>query len=231
MRFHARAPPESCAPADGRRCLSPARGAWNTDPAASVLGSIRYAASWRRDRPCPETAPAPQTFRPARSRARTLPANRRRAAAIPGPESNFPSAAPSPRGRQLHNAHHFEAVTIRYRWHPLCGRSLPVDDRKKTREGEYFVCRLQDQTTLTIPAWMLKPECAEFSLGPPLVAVEALLDLRELLTSLRLSSGCDNRPERVRAVDLPDASGRSSRAAFAESASSSRRVRSTADPM
>jgi len=66
-----------------------------------------------------------------------------------------------------------------------------VYDRKKTRQGEYFVCRVPDSTTLAVPAWMLNPECAQFSLGPPLVAVEALLELRDLLTTLRLPADCD----------------------------------------
>src|SRR5208283_3403091 len=107
------------------------------------------------------------------------------------PERATRDARPGPKGRQLHNTHHFEAVTIYYRWHPLCGYSLSVYDRKKTRQGEFFVCRCPDSTTLAVPAWMLNPECAQFSLGPPLVAVEALLELRDLFTSLRLAADCD----------------------------------------
>lgn len=38
---------------------------------------------------------------------------------------------------------------------------------------------------------MFSPECARFSLGSPLIAVEALLELRDLLDALQVPSGCD----------------------------------------
>ena len=38
---------------------------------------------------------------------------------------------------------------------------------------------------------MLRPECSQFSLGPPLISVDALVELRELLISLPLRTDCD----------------------------------------
>ena len=94
---------------------------------------------------------------------------------------------------QPHNAHHFvETVTIYYRWHPLFGQSLRVCRREKKRRGEYISYQLPDGTICSLPAWMFSPaECAQFSLGSPLIAVEALVQLRDVLDALQVPSGCD----------------------------------------
>src|SRR6266545_2887342 len=102
----------------------------------------------------------------------------------------MPSAAPQPKGNPSHNAHRFETVTVYYRWHPLFGQSLEVRQRKKGTDGEYVVCQLANGTSLSIPAWMLNPECAQLALGPPQIAVAALLELRDLLSALPFASGC-----------------------------------------
>ena len=92
---------------------------------------------------------------------------------------------------QSHNAYVFDAVTIYYPWHPLVGKSLRVFRRRKDRHGEYFICELPDQTLFCLPRWMCSPECTEFSIGKPAIAIEALCELRDLLTSLQKSSPCD----------------------------------------
>jgi len=38
---------------------------------------------------------------------------------------------------------------------------------------------------------MFNPQCVELSLGSPLIAVDALAELRDLLTALQVSSGHD----------------------------------------
>jgi hypothetical protein len=38
---------------------------------------------------------------------------------------------------------------------------------------------------------MLRPECAQFSFGPPLISVEALHELRHLLTAWQIPATCD----------------------------------------
>ena len=78
-----------------------------------------------------------------------------------------------------------------YRWHPLFGLSLPVHKRRKIRTGEQVSCQLPDGTQCSVPSWMLRPECAQFSFGPPLISVEALHELRHLLTAWQISATCD----------------------------------------
>ena len=104
------------------------------------------------------------------------------------PGQTAPCAAAS---SQSHNAYVFDAVTIYYPWHPLVGKSLRVFRRRKDRHGEYFICELPDQTLFCLPRWMCSPECTEFSIGKPAIAIEALCELRDLLTSLQKSSPCD----------------------------------------
>src|SRR6516164_6587893 len=100
----------------------------------------------------------------------------------------MPGAAPRPKGSPSHNAHLFEIVTVYYRWHPLFGQSLRVCRR---RWQNNTVCQLSDDTALCIPSWMLSPECARLSLGPPQISVDALMQLRHLLSSLQLTPACD----------------------------------------
>jgi hypothetical protein len=90
-----------------------------------------------------------------------------------------------------HNAYHFEAVTVYYRWHPLFGQSLRVHKRIQSSQGEQVFCELPDYTLGSLPSWMLSPECTQFTLGTPLIAVEALYDLRDVLGAWRTASDCD----------------------------------------
>ena len=90
---------------------------------------------------------------------------------------------------QLHNAYDLESVTVYYHWHPLCGLSLPVRSRRKDRGDERIYCEL-DGKIYPLPNWMLSPECSQFSVGPPVISAEALVELRELLTSLPLQADC-----------------------------------------
>src|SRR5579884_4022781 len=111
-------------------------------------------------------------------------------------ESRLPPArrlgAFSPRrANQLHNAHRFEAVTVYYRWHPLFRQTLRVQKRMKDRHGEHIFCELPDGTVCSLPSWMFRPECAYLALGSPIVSVEALAALRDLLDTLRARPQCD----------------------------------------
>jgi hypothetical protein len=101
------------------------------------------------------------------------------------------SAAPCLRAKSSHYAPDFETVTVYYPWHPQVGQSLPVRFRKRCLQDELVSCQLPNKTTLSIPTWMLHPDAAQFALGPPQVAVGALVELRELLSALRAPSGCD----------------------------------------
>jgi hypothetical protein len=90
---------------------------------------------------------------------------------------------------QSHNAQEFETVTVYYRWHPLAGQKLIVHGRVN-RNGERVLCRLPDGTVGSLPAWMLRADSSQFTLGKPLVCVEALRELRDLLSTLQASAGC-----------------------------------------
>src|SRR5258706_145994 len=57
--------------------------------------------------------------------------------------------------------------------------------------GEYLFCELPDRTSRSLPAWMFSSESTAFSVGPPAIAIEALSELRDLLSSLLKSSPCD----------------------------------------
>ena len=95
------------------------------------------------------------------------------------------------RSNQPHNAHNFETATVYYRWHPLFRQTLRVHKRMKDRHGEHIFCELPDGTICSLPSWMFRPESMHFSLGSPLISVEALAALRELIEALRTPASCD----------------------------------------
>ena len=75
-----------------------------------------------------------------------------------------------------------------YRWHPLFGLSLRVRKRRRTGDGEQVICEVSDGTLYSLPDWMLRPECAQFSFGAPLISVEAMCELHRLLVALQTPS-------------------------------------------
>jgi hypothetical protein len=93
-------------------------------------------------------------------------------------------------GAQRHDAHHSGYATVLYRWHPLYGQSLRVLKRMRDSRGEHIFCELPDSTICSLPEWVFSPECATFSVGPPLICTAALLELRDLLTAWHLSTDC-----------------------------------------
>jgi hypothetical protein len=48
-----------------------------------------------------------------------------------------------------------------------------------------IVCQRSDGTYVVVPLWMLDPDCSGVLVGEPLIAVEALRELRRLLTALQ----------------------------------------------
>jgi hypothetical protein len=112
--------------------------------------------------------------------------------AVPAPTPNTSDAR---RPAQSHNAHSLETVTVYYRWHPLFGLALPVRRRQKDRNGERLLCQSPDDRLVSLPSWMCSQECLQFLLGPPLISVEALTELRVLLDVWQTSSGCLSRKE------------------------------------
>src|SRR2546425_4246562 len=90
-----------------------------------------------------------------------------------------------------HNAHNLETVTVYYRWHPLYGLVLPVWRRIKYQDGQRIYCKAPDGRICALPGWMLRRECAQFCIGSPLVSLEALAQLYDLLRDLKRSGSED----------------------------------------
>jgi len=117
------------------------------------------------------------------------------------------------------NAH--ESVTVYYPWHALHGQTLTVFRREKQDRRELLFCELANGRLVGIPQWMTDRGCAAYSLGPPVIGVEALVALRELLAAVRRGVA-DNRPfqeeghETIRTTSglaVESASGRYARSA------------------
>src|SRR6058998_567024 len=108
-----------------------------------------------------------------------------------------PRSAEAERGkssRQSHSAHHTEHVTVHYPWHPLHGQTILV--QRSVRHGrEVWLCE-PDERTAAIPVWMTdRVACAALSMGPVLVAVEALNELASLVRATHSAHD--------RVIDLP----------------------------
>src|SRR5262249_52618592 len=70
-------------------------------------------------------------------------------------------------------------------------QTLPVIRRMSDRRGEHLFVRLSDGTVGSLPAWMFSLECStRCCLGTPLIAIDALRSLRDLLSSLQSSKDC-----------------------------------------
>ena len=61
----------------------------------------------------------------------------------------------------------------------------------KNRNGEQIFCELPNKTICALPTWMFNADCARFTLGRPLIRIEALRELREVLTAWQTTSSCD----------------------------------------
>ena len=70
-----------------------------------------------------------------------------------------------------------------------------------------FFCELPDGTIAGLPCWMMDSSCELCALGRPLIALEALRDLRDLLNALQDPSECDKaslKPPEGGAYDKTD---------------------------
>ena len=56
--------------------------------------------------------------------------------------------------------------------------------------GEHLFVELADGTICSLPEWRFRPECPGFLVGAPLIAVEALVALRDLIASLHTAAEC-----------------------------------------
>ena len=85
---------------------------------------------------------------------------------------------------QQPNAHDFETATVYYRWHPLFRQTMRIHKPVKDRHGEHIFCELLDGTICSLPTWMFRPDCMHFPIGSPLISVEALAALRDLIAAV-----------------------------------------------
>ncbi len=59
------------------------------------------------------------------------------------------------------------------------------------QRGEYIFLKLPDGTVCSLPAWMFDAGClVRCRLGAPLIAIDALQNLRDLLSTLQPSKEC-----------------------------------------
>ena len=108
-----------------------------------------------------------------------------------------------------HNAHSLGTATCTTVWHPLFGLALPIRRRQTNREGESLLCESPNGRLLSLPSWMCNPECLQFSLGSPLISVNAIEGLRALLDMCHTSSDCDAPVSRKKDAheEIQDAAG------------------------
>src|SRR5712692_4522994 len=93
-----------------------------------------------------------------------------------------------PHGKPLHSTERVKDVTVHYRWHPLYGQMARVNRSVPFANGELLFCELPDGTRGTLPAWMTNAAaCAVLTVGPPVVSIIALQELRVLLGLLWLA--------------------------------------------
>ena len=117
------------------------------------------------------------------------------------------------RSKGSHNTYALELATVRYRWHPLYGQALRVHRRMTDCRGEHIFVELGDGTICSLPVWMFSPDCTvKCSLGPPLIAIEALKSLQDLLSVRQLKGSCDtpslNPPSKERGSEEGNSSAR-----------------------
>ena len=130
-------------------------------------------------------------------------------------------------------------MTVYYPWHALHGQTLTVFRREKQDRRELFFCELPSGRLVGIPQWMTDPACAAYSLGPPVIGVEALVTLRQLLAAVQRVGVVDNRPfqeeghETIRTASglaVESASGRYACSADSRATGTSVGPNGTADP-
>ena len=74
-------------------------------------------------------------------------------------------------------------MVIEYPWHPLHGSTVPLIRRTGRLGSEVAHVEVRRGLCRELPAWMLDASmCAAMSLGAPQVSIEALNELRSVLT-------------------------------------------------
>jgi len=93
----------------------------------------------------------------------------------------------------------------------LFGEKLRVASHAKILADNEIVCQRSDGSRVVLPIWMLDPKCSEIVVGLPLISIEALVELRQLLSAVRArgKAGMDETSTRTTptptATTQPDA--------------------------
>jgi hypothetical protein len=75
---------------------------------------------------------------------------------------------------------------VQYPWHPLFGSRLQLIKTAKIAGAEELHCETPNGIVLGIPRWMTDTgRCLPMELGPPVIGVVALAQLRMLLDGLK----------------------------------------------
>jgi hypothetical protein len=81
------------------------------------------------------------------------------------------------------SAHIGQEVEVHYRWHPLYGRRLRVQHSEQRVSGRVIHVEVEPGTVTILPDWMVDASvCAGMALGAPRISMDALRELRRLLS-------------------------------------------------
>jgi hypothetical protein len=96
--------------------------------------------------------------------------------------------------RRHHTTHKLSLQKIHYRHHPFYGTEVEVVRALRRFDEESFVVKLPEGLQIAVPAWMLDPVyCSQLpQRDHPLIALEALLALAEVIEISRLPSSVTN---------------------------------------
>jgi hypothetical protein len=85
---------------------------------------------------------------------------------------------------ERHSAYRSQFVVVEYPWHPLYGERLRLYQRTGRRGQQILYLQVRADISREVPAWMCDAAaCAAMSIGPPQVGVDALNELRSVLTA------------------------------------------------
>jgi hypothetical protein len=96
--------------------------------------------------------------------------------------------------RRHHTTHKLSLQKIHYRHHPFYGTEVEVVRPLRRFDEESFVVKLPEGLQIAVPAWMLDSiYCSQLpQRDHPLIALEALLALAEVIEITRLPSSVTN---------------------------------------
>ncbi len=134
-------------------------------------------------------------------------------------------------GNKRHSTYRSQFVTIEYPWHPLHGKRVPLLRRVGRGTEEFVHVEARRGVSRELPAWMCDASaCAAISKGTPRVTIEALNELRDVL------SGREVDPPRAptsnslkKEATLPNDEPKKTRAETARTLQRSSRKRSAVD--